>query len=92
MPCHHCGKPGHKATSCRFKEATCHFCGKVGHLKSVCMARKKSEAQRKKKEPQTRQVMTVVPDDSTDTEHYPLYTLQSSTSTPSCRYYWRGCQ
>ena len=26
--------------------------------------------------------MTVVPDDSTDTEHYPLYTLQSSTSTP----------
>ena len=82
MPCYRCGKLGYKAASCRFKEATCHFCRKVGHLKSVCMARKKSKAQRTKKDPQTRQVMTVVPDDSTDTEHYPLYTLQSSTSTP----------
>ena len=26
--------------------------------------------------------MTVVPDDTTDTKHYPLYTLQSSSSTP----------
>ena len=26
--------------------------------------------------------MTVLPDDTTDTEHYPLYTLQSSSSTP----------
>ena len=81
-PCYRCGKPGHKSASCRFKEATCHFCGKVGHLKSVCLTRKKTEAQRKKKEPQPRPVMTVKSDDTADTEHYPLYTLQSSSSTP----------
>ena len=53
----------------------------MGHLKVVCIARKKSEAQRKKKEPQSRYVLTVEPDDPADTEQYPLYTLQSSSST-----------
>lgn len=80
--CYRCGKPGHRSASCRFKEATCHFCGKVGHLKSVCMARKKSETQRKKKEPQPCPVNTLEPDNTADTEHYPLHVLQSSSSTP----------
>ena len=53
----------------------------MGHLKAVCIARKKSEAQRKKKEPQPHPVLTVEPDDTADTEQYPLYTLQSSSST-----------
>ena len=47
--CYCCGKPGHKSASCHFEETTYHFCGKVGHLKSICLARKKTEAQRKKK-------------------------------------------
>ena len=68
--------------NCRFKEAICHFCGKVGHLKSACITRKKGAAQHKKKEPQARPVMTVESEHTTETEDYPLYTLQSSSSTP----------
>ena len=26
--CHHCGQTNHKASNCKFKEATCHMCGK----------------------------------------------------------------
>ena len=77
-PCYHCGKTGHKPVNCRFKETTCHFCGKVDHLKSVCYARKKSETQRKKKEPQGRPVLTV----QQDTDEYPLYILKSPSSAP----------
>ena len=30
--CHRCGRKGHKALTCRFKNETCHKCGKVGGL------------------------------------------------------------
>ena len=69
-PCYRCGKLGHKSVNCRFKETTCNYCGKVGHLKSVCYARKKKG--------QAQPVRTVWH----DTEEYPLYTLQSPSSTP----------
>ena len=54
----------------------------MGHLKSACITRKKSAAQHKKNEPQARPVITVESEDTTETEDYPLYTLQSSSSTP----------
>ena len=57
--CYRCRKTGHKLAACRFKDATCCFCGKVGHLKAVCYSRKKTEAHRKKTDPQARPVLTV---------------------------------
>ena len=40
--CYRCGKKGHTAAKCRFKNAECHLCGKVGHLKAVCRSREGS--------------------------------------------------
>ena len=34
--CYRCGKPGHYAPSCKYKETVCNKCGKVGHLQKVC--------------------------------------------------------
>ena len=39
--CHRCGEKGHKAPTCRFKNATCHKCGKIGHIKKVCRSKGK---------------------------------------------------
>ena len=39
--CYRCGKPGHLATACRFKDSKCYLCGKIGHLKQVCKSRQK---------------------------------------------------
>ena len=33
--CYRCGKRGHLATACRFKDSKCYLCGKIGHLKQV---------------------------------------------------------
>ena len=42
--CFRCGKKGHLATKCKFKETECHFCHKKGHLQAVCNSKKRSEA------------------------------------------------
>ena len=34
--CYCCGKPGHTAHVCGFKDAQCHSCGKKGHIARVC--------------------------------------------------------
>ena len=36
--CYRCNG-SHKATECRFKEATCHYCGKLGHIVEPVAAR-----------------------------------------------------
>ena len=82
--CYRCGKTGHKPAACRFKDVTYRFCGKVDHLKAVCYFRKKTEAHRKKTDPQARPVLTVSQTDTAqqeDTDEYPLYTLRSPSST-----------
>ncbi len=38
--CYRCGQTNHKASECRFKEATCHNCGKKGHIKVACRSKK----------------------------------------------------
>ena len=43
VTCRHCGKPGHLATVCRFRDSVCHKCKKKGHLVRVC--RSKSQPQ-----------------------------------------------
>ena len=83
--CYRCRKTGHKPVACRFKDATRCFCGKVGHLKAASYSRKKTEAHRKKTDPQARPVLTVSQTDTAqqeDTDEYPLYTLRSPSSTP----------
>ena len=37
--CHRCGKAGHTAPNCPFKDSKCYHCGKKGHLKSVCRSK-----------------------------------------------------
>ena len=39
ITCYRCGKQGHLATKCKFKDAVCNFCGKKGHLQRVCKSR-----------------------------------------------------
>ena len=34
--CCHCGKQGHAAADCQFKDSICHKCGKLGHITKVC--------------------------------------------------------
>ena len=44
--CYRCGKSGHYASSCKYKETICNKCGKVGHLQKVCRS-KQSKTTRK---------------------------------------------
>ena len=34
--CYRCGKHGHAAADCTFKDSKCHECGKKGHIAKVC--------------------------------------------------------
>ena len=34
--CYCCGKQGHAAAECSFKDSKCHKCGKVSHIVKVC--------------------------------------------------------
>ena len=34
--CYRCGKHGHAAADCTFKDSKCHKCGKKGHIAKVC--------------------------------------------------------
>ena len=47
QPCTRCGKPGHMAQECRFKEAECHTCGKRGHIAPACRSKPQARSQRK---------------------------------------------
>ena len=34
--CFRCGKPGHVASKCKFKDAQCYRCGMSGHVQAMC--------------------------------------------------------
>ena len=58
--CYRCGKPGHYAPSCKYKETVCNKCGKVGHLQKVCRSKWTINA----KAPST--IVNSVQEDTTD--------------------------
>ena len=41
--CYRCGRTGHSAARCRFKDVKCHHCGKIGHIKAACRLKEKAE-------------------------------------------------
>ena len=47
--CNRCGKQGHLAAACPFREAKCYKCGKKGHIARVCRGGKKAVCERPKK-------------------------------------------
>ena len=44
-PCFRCGKQGHSAADCTFKDSNCHKCGKKGHTAKVCHTKRTSRTQ-----------------------------------------------
>ena len=44
QPCFRCNRPGHSATTCKFREAECHACGKKGHIAPTCRSKSKGSA------------------------------------------------
>ena len=49
ITCHRCGKAGHIAPKCCFKDTICYQCGKKGHLKAVCRSKRKGNAAQRKR-------------------------------------------
>ena len=37
--CYQCNRPGHSASTCKFKEPSCHACGKKGHIALACQSK-----------------------------------------------------
>ena len=79
VTCHRCGEKGHKAPSCRFKNAKCHHCGKVGHLKKVC--RSKGKPAQEKRQP----VHCLEEEEYEEGEEYQVLHLGSGTNSPPVR-------
>ena len=41
VKCYRCGKAGHKAPACKFKNEVCLFCKRTGHLQVVCQQKQR---------------------------------------------------
>ena len=68
--CYRCGKAGHSAAKCRFKDVQCHYCGKTGHIKVACRMRQKTSVGKKP------QPVRVVQQEEVD--EYPLFHMKSA--------------
>ena len=69
-----CGKSGHSAAKCRFKDVKCHYCGKTGHIKAVCRMKQKTAAGKK---PQSVRVVQR----KDEVNGYPLFHIGSAGSS-----------
>ena len=79
MSCYRCGKEGHTAAKCHFKDVKCHNCGKIGHLRKVCRStQKKSGSGRLLRDHSPRTVKCLEEEQQGETEEYALFQLKSS--------------
>ena len=69
--CYRCGKAGHSAAKCRFKDVQCHYCGKTGHIKVACRMRQKTSVGKKP------QPVHVVQQEE-EVDEYPLFHMKSA--------------
>ena len=76
--CYHCGKKGHYAPACKYKDTICNKCGKVGHLQKVCCSKRTRPTQ------STRPVNDIQDD---ETDEYQLLNITSSGKVPP----WNVC-
>ena len=65
-----CGKPGHVASKCRFKDAQCHHSGMAGHLRAVCYGKAKGSAKKSGTSHSVQQVQ-----EQAENEEYSLFRL-----------------
>lgn len=40
--CYRCGKTGHKADDCRFRNSECRYCKRTGHIESACRSKQRT--------------------------------------------------
>lgn len=86
MTCHRRGRPGHLATTCRFKDQVCHRCEKRGHLARVCQSKPKTFAptqgtQSRRPTSQPVQQVGEKSEDDSDDSMRPIYTLEQGRDT-----------
>ena len=93
-PCTRCGKPGHTAHECRFRDAECHACGKKGHIASACRSKPQARPQRKgtqltyrnKIRPQGTHALheekQVTENTDSEAEEFPLFKFNEPSSNP----------
>ena len=82
--CHRCGKAGHIAPKCHFKDTICHKCGKKGHLKAVCRSKPKGNPSRKRQPRHVRHIEEEEVDDESEDE-LTLYHIRAKKTTPPLR-------
>ena len=87
--CYRCGKSGHVAPECRFKDAECHACGKKGHIAPVCRSKPQpkshSPINKHQKKPQGTHLVQREKEDSTDSdteEDFRLFKFKEPASAP----------
>ena len=80
--CYRCGKTGHLASQCKYKDAECHQCGKIGHLKQVCHNKSKGKGPKKESSGNPSQPVRRVQDEDDLDEEVNLCHIGSRTSLP----------
>ena len=85
--CYRCGKPGHLATACRFKDSKCYLCGKIGHLKQVCKSRQKGG----RKDTPQKSVCRLEEEEEVETHVYNINSLKGSVDPLKIEVKLDGC-
>ena len=85
--CYRCGKPGHLATVCRFKDSKCYLCGKIGHLKQVCKSRQKGV----RKDTPQKSVCCLEEEEEVETHVYNINSLKGSVDPLKIEVKLDGC-